>query len=145
MPFSGPYRANGWQNADPLGLGLRADQVEDRLHRHATPLGDARPALNAEVLRDLLMIRQRTQLREREVDGVLDQPLDPKPATGEVIGEQGSVFLGVGLLPVAPEVRRDVALGVFAGRRIDVFEQALGRPDQREPDALHDAGVAPRT
>ena len=31
-----------------------------------------------------------------------------------------------------------------AGRRIDVFEQPLNRPDQREPDTLHDTRVSQR-
>ena len=33
---------------------------------------------------------------------------------------------------------------VLAGRRIDVFEQPLGRPDQPESEALHDARVPQR-
>ena len=85
------------------------------------------------MLRDLFVMRQRAQLLEREVDGVVDQPADPKPAIHEVCGEQGCVLLGVGEFPVAPEIRRDVALGVDAGRRIDVLEQPRTGPISANP------------
>jgi hypothetical protein len=45
-------------------------------------------------------MRQRTQLRERKVDGILDQPADLKPGTVEISGEQGSLLLGVGKRPL---------------------------------------------
>ena len=40
-------------------VAQRLDQVHDRRHGDAAPLGHAGPALDAIVLRDLLMTRQR--------------------------------------------------------------------------------------
>jgi hypothetical protein len=86
----------------------------------------------------------RTELREREIHGIVDQPVNPKPVVGEVVIEQRHVLVGVGILPVVPEIGGDVALGVRAGLRIQMLEHALGRSDQRKRDALHDARVPQR-
>ena len=80
------------------------------------------------------------QLGQGEVDGVVDQSVDAQPIVGEVAVEQRLVLVGVGVLPVVPEVGRDVFLGVLARCRIHMLEEALRRADQREADALHDAG-----
>jgi hypothetical protein len=46
------------------GCGQRLDDFHDRLHLHATPFGDARPGLDAEVLADLVVVWQRLQVVE---------------------------------------------------------------------------------
>jgi len=56
------------------------------------------------VLGDLLVVGQRPELDEVELDRVVDQTVDPQPVVGEVAGEQGLVLGGVGVLPVVPEV-----------------------------------------
>src|SRR5450756_1523795 len=57
----------------PLRRGQRSDQVHDGRHRHPAPLGDARPSLDAEVLGGLLVVGQRPELDEVELDRVVDQ------------------------------------------------------------------------
>ncbi len=74
---------------------------------------------------------KRSQLRQVELDGVLDETVDPQPVVGEVAVEQRLVLIGVGVLPVVPEVRRDVLLGVLARLGVDVLEQVLERADDR--------------
>src|SRR6185437_7905214 len=49
---------------DPLRLGLRLDDVDDRLHRDTSPFCDPGPALDAEVLCDLFVMGKGPQLRE---------------------------------------------------------------------------------
>ena len=63
---------------------------------------------------------------------VLDQSVDPQPVVDEVAGQKSLVLLGFGVLPVVPEVRGDVLLGVFARLGVDVLEQALRWSDERE-------------
>jgi hypothetical protein len=92
------------------------------------------------VLGDLFVVRQVAQLLEVELDGVDDQSVDPQSAVGEVAVKQRLVLVGVGVLPVVPEVRRDVFLAVLAGFGVDVLEQVLHRSDDRLADALHDPG-----
>ena len=118
---------------DPLRLRLRLDQIDDRLHRDAAPLRDAGPALDAEVLRDLLVVGQRAQLREVELDGILDEAVDPQPVVGEVAVEERVVLVGVGVLAVVPEVRRDVCFAVLARLGIDVLEEVLRGPMSAYP------------
>ena len=52
--------------------------------------------------------RQRPQVGQGELDGVLDEAVDPQPVVGEVPVEQGGVLRRVGVLAVVPEVGRDV-------------------------------------
>ena len=96
------------------------------------------------MLGDLLVVRQCAQLRKVELDGVGDQSVDPQSVVGEVAVKQRLVLVGVRVLPVVPEVRRDVGLAVLAGFGVDVLEQVLQRSDDRLADALHDAGMADR-
>jgi hypothetical protein len=61
----------------PLGFRQGFDEVHQGSHRHAAPFGDARPALDAEVLCDLLVVLQHSQPGQAQFDGVLDQAVDP--------------------------------------------------------------------
>ncbi|HXD24709.1 MAG TPA: hypothetical protein VN609_02175 [Propionibacteriaceae bacterium] len=64
-------------------------------------------------------------MREVDVDGVLDQAVDPQPVVGEIAVEQRFVLFGVGVLAVVPEVGRDVLLVVLPGFGVDVLDQVL--------------------
>ena len=77
-----------------------------------------------------------------EVDGVLDQAVDPQPVVDEVAVEQRLVLVGVGVLAVVPEIGRDVLLAVLARFGVDVLEQVLQRSDDRLAGALYDPRVA---
>ena len=93
------------------GLFGRAHQVEDVAHRHAAPLGDTGPALDAEVLRDLLVVWQRPQLLEAELYRILDEAVDAEAIAREMAVEQRAVPRALWVLAVVPEIRRDVVLG----------------------------------
>ena len=129
---------------DPLGVGVRLDQIEDRRHRHPSPLGHAGPPLDAEVLGDLLVGRQGAQVLQTELDRMFDPPADLQPVVDEPAVGQGPVLSGVGVATVVPEVRRDVGLVVLAGLGVDVSEPAFERADQGGPHALDHPGVAQR-
>ena len=75
---------------------------------------------------------------------MVDEAVDPQPVVDEGAVEQGGVLGGVGVDAVVPEVRRDVILGVLARFRVEMLEKPLHRPDEREPDPLHDPGVTQR-
>ena len=96
------------------------------------------------MLRDLLVVRERPQLGQGEIDRIVDEPGDAQPVRSKVGVEQFLVFIGVGVLAVVPEVRRDVLLGVLTRCRVHMFEEPLSRADQREADPLHDARMTQR-
>ena len=73
----------------------------------------------------LPVVRQRAQLRTVKLDGIDDQSVDPQSVVDEVAVKQRLVLVGVLILPVAPEVRRNVRLAVLAGLGVDVLEQVL--------------------
>jgi len=77
-----------------------------------------------------------------QLDRSVDQPGDPQPVVDEVAVEQRLVLVGVRILPVVPEVRRDVLLAVLPRLGVDVLEEVLERTDDRLSDPLHDARVA---
>ena len=83
------------------------------------------------------------QLREVELDGVVDQAVDPQPVVGEVAVEQRLVLVGVGVLAVVPEVRRDVGLAVLRrawGRRARTGAAAVRRWPGRRAARRGDGG-----
>ena len=89
------------------------------------------------MLGDLLVMGERTQLGQVKVDWVFHEPVDPQSVAGEVVGTELLELIGRGVLAVVPEVRRDVLLGVLARLGVQVFEQPLGRSDQKVTGLLH--------
>ena len=65
------------------------------------------------MLRDLFVMRQRAQLLEREVDGIVDQPADPKPAPREVRGELKPFFSTVVRTVYTLSTRAAFAIATF--------------------------------
>jgi hypothetical protein len=53
-------------------------QPHNLAHRHATPLGHTRPALDAEMGRDLFLFLHALKLGQRELARCLDEPADPQ-------------------------------------------------------------------
>jgi hypothetical protein len=106
------------------------DEVKDRRHRHAAPLGDARPALDAEVLRDLLVVPEGPKVVEPELDRVLDKAVNPQSPRREAFVVEAPVLGSGGEGAVVPEVRGDVLLAVLAGHGVHVERRShhcLGR------------------
>ena len=89
------------------------------------------------MLGDLLVVGERPELGQAQLDGVLHEPVDLQAIVGEARVEQCPVFRGLGERAVAPEVPEDALLVALAGLRIDMLEQPLHRTDQGEPEALH--------
>ena len=90
---------------DPLRLGVRLTSSTMVCIETPPHLAIPGPSLDTEVLGDLLVVLERSQLRQVELNGVLDQPAYPQPVIREVAVEQRLVLIGVGVLPVVPEVR----------------------------------------
>jgi hypothetical protein len=92
----------------------------------------------------LLVAGEGPQVREVDVDGVLDQAVDPQPVVGEIAVEQRFVLFGVGVLAVVPEVGRDVLLVVLPGFGVDLLDQVLHWADDGLTDPLCHRRVADR-
>ena len=121
---------------DPPRRWERVDQVHHAGQGDTSPLGDAGPALDAEVLRHLLLHRQGPQLRHAQLDRMLDKSVDAQPVVGKPAGLQREVLGGVRVDAVVPEVRTDVGLGVLTGLSVEVLEQPLRGTDERRTDPL---------
>ena len=59
------------------GFGRRLHQVENVAHGNTTPFGDAGPALNAEMSRDLLLLGHGLEVVQGKLAGRFHQPADP--------------------------------------------------------------------
>src|SRR5699024_256273 len=82
-PAVGPLRDG--VEGHPFRLRLGPHQLDDLAHRHAAPLADRRPALDAVMLGDLLVVRQRPQFGQAQLHGVLHQTVDAEPVVAEVV------------------------------------------------------------
>src|SRR3954463_13712576 len=129
---------------NPPRLRFGPNQIEHRLHRRPSPFRHPRPSLDAEVLGDLLVVRERVDLLYGQLDGVLHEAVDAKPILGETRVEDLPVFVGPRVRAVVPEVRRDVLFRILPGLRIDVLEQSLDGTDQREAEPLHRSRTSKR-
>src|ERR1035441_4217548 len=69
----------------PLCLRHGSYQVDEIAERQAGPFGDARPPLDAVMQCDLRFLRQLRDLREREIDRILDQAIDLQSVAAEVV------------------------------------------------------------
>src|SRR5215510_54462 len=75
-----------------FGLGLRTDEIDDVLHRYTAPLRNSRPALNAVVLRDLLMLGHSLELGKGNLPRALHQAANLQLVVGKVTFLQTGVF-----------------------------------------------------
>ena len=123
------------------GLGRRLDEIEDVAHWHAAPLGNARPALDAEMRRDLLLLGHHLQLGERQLDGVFDQAVDPQPVARKFGRDKRIEFRRFRHRAVGPKVRRNVFLTELA-LRIPRLRRGAERPAHEFADSLHQPRMA---
>src|SRR5581483_5874247 len=100
---------------DVARVGGRLDEREQVAHGDAAPLRDPRPPLDAEVLRDLLLVRHRTQFVEREVARVGDEAVHVQAVVREARVDEPPELVRVGHAPVQPEVGRDVGSVYWRG------------------------------
>src|SRR6185312_7285948 len=66
------------------GLRCWLHQVEDVAHGNATPFGDAGPALDAEMRRDLLLLGHRLEVSQGKLAGHLDETVDTEAVASKV-------------------------------------------------------------
>jgi len=96
--------AKGVESDNP-GRRLWFDVLDELLYREATPLRDARPALDAMVHGDKHVFAQRAQVLNRPFDRVLHQTPHPQPELLEIAGGQLQPVFALGHFAVGPEVR----------------------------------------
>src|SRR6185437_10755920 len=97
-------------------LAGRSHDVEDLAHRSSAPLGDAGPALDAEMLGDLLLLGHRLDLGIGELPRMLDQATDAQSVVDEAVLLERTELRGHRQRAVGPEMRRYVLFPVLDHR-----------------------------
>ena len=111
---------------DVSGFRLDLGLVEHQRQRRAGPFGDAAPALDAIVPRDLGAARHCHQLVAAERQRLFDKAGDFQPPVGEILRQQALVDGVVGRGDAVRPLRlADVGLGEFLGERVAAAQQAL--------------------
>ena len=129
---------------DRLRIGSRPDQFHQFRQRQSAPRGNARPALDAVVQRDLGLLAQRPEVVQRQFDRVLHQAVYLEPVVLEIAGGQRLPLVAGRHLAVDPEEGRDVFAAELGHRGGAVEKEPHHRADDRLGGVLDGSGVPPR-
>ena len=93
---------------------------------------------------NLRLIGQLSQVRQRQIDGILHQSIDLQPVVAEVIVRQGFPLVAGWQLAIGPEERGNVIGPILRPGGVAVQQQALEGIDDRIADPLDEPGEKPR-
>src|SRR6185437_7296104 len=124
-------------------LARRPHDIQDAAHRNTAPLGDAGPALDAEMLGDLLLLGHRLDLGIGELLRMLDQATDAQSVVDEAVLLERLELVGHRQRAVDPVMRRYVPLPVL-DHRTPRFGCPFEPADHDFADVLDQSGVLDR-
>ena len=120
--------------------------VEQQCERHAGPLADRAPALDAVVPGDLRARRHRPQLGERQGERAANQTADLQPPVPKAVRPMRPIRVRRGRpRAVDAKDRRHLRLAIFTRERATRGDQALGAARQaieRIEDVMDGFGIA---